>query len=167
LAPRADEGRGRRRNASGSCEQALLPGDVRMGKPTQGNAWVRPVEYIGRSRKPRELKHLSTSRNRKYSVSSGERKRRSPNRGCVIGRSRCSRGVVGPDSGICETRRELQIELVSGSGMERPAEEGDSPVCENHSTPDRVPEYHVEGLSCGKPGGPPSKAKYSWRPIAN
>jgi hypothetical protein len=49
LAPRADEGRGRRRNASGSCEQALSPGDVRMGKPTQGHAWVRPTEYIGRT----------------------------------------------------------------------------------------------------------------------
>jgi hypothetical protein len=33
--------------------------------------------------------------------------------------------------------------------------------------PCRVPEYHVEGLSCGNPGGPPSKAKYSWRPIVN
>ena len=32
---------------------------------------------------------------------------------------------------------------------------------------DQPPEYHVEGLSCGKPGGPPSKAKYSWRPIVN
>ena len=109
MAPRADEGRGRRRNASGSCEQALLPGDIRMGKPTQGNAWVRPTEYIGRSGTPRELKHLSTSRKREHSVSSGERKRRSPNRGCVIGRSRCSRGVVGPAGGSCEPRRELQI----------------------------------------------------------
>ena len=25
----------------------------------------------------------------------------------------------------------------------------------------------MEGLSCGKLGGPPSKAKYSWRPIVN
>ena len=32
---------------------------------------------------------------------------------------------------------------------------------------DPPPEYHVEGLSCGNPGGPPSKAKYSWRPIVN
>ncbi len=51
--------------------------------------------------------------------------------------------------------------------MERPAEEGDSPVRESVLTPDRVPEYRVEGLSCGKLGGPPSKAKYSWRPIVN
>ena len=167
MAPRADEGRGRRRNASGSCEQALSPGDVRMGKPIQGNAWIRPTESIGRSRKPRELKHLSTSRSREHSVSSGERKRRSPNRGCVIGRSRCSRGVVGPISGALRCPQGVTNRFVSGSGMERPAREGDSPVCESEPTPDRVPEYHVEGLSCGKPGGPPSKAKYSWRPIAN
>ena len=51
--------------------------------------------------------------------------------------------------------------------MERPAREGDSPVRDNVPTPGRVPEYHVEGLSCGNPGGPPSKAKYSWRPIVN
>jgi hypothetical protein len=51
--------------------------------------------------------------------------------------------------------------------MERPAVEGDSPVSESDPTPGRVPEYHVEGLSCGKLGGPPSKAKYSWRPIVN
>ena len=31
----------------------------------------------------------------------------------------------------------------------------------------RPPEYHVEGLSCGNLGGPPSKTKYSWRPIVN
>ena len=51
--------------------------------------------------------------------------------------------------------------------MERPAREGDGPVRDNVPTPGRVPEYHVEGLSCGNPGGPPSKAKYSWRPIVN
>jgi hypothetical protein len=57
--------------------------------------------------------------------------------------------------------------IASTSGMERPAIEGDSPVGESVPTLDRVPEYHVEGLSCGKPGGPPSKAKYSWRPIVD
>ena len=67
----------------------------------------------------------------------------------------------------CTARRELQIGFASRSGMERPAVEGDSPVSESDPTPDRVPEYHVEGLSCGNPGGPPSKAKYSWRPIVN
>jgi len=85
----------------------------------------------------------------------------------VTGHSRCGRGVVGPACVPCEARRELQIGIVSGSGLERPAEEGDSPVCESDPTLGRVPEYHVEGLSCGNLGGPPSKAEYSWRPIVN
>ena len=85
----------------------------------------------------------------------------------MIGRSRCSRGVVGPAGGCYEAHEELQIRFASRSGMERPAVEGDSPVSESDPTPDRVPEYHVEGLSCGKPGRPLSKAKYSWRPIVN
>ena len=64
-------------------------GDVRMGKPGRG--------YALSSRKgsqPGELKHLSTRRKRNQkrdSVSSGERKRKSPNRETLR-----SCGVVGP-----------------------------------------------------------------------
>lgn len=43
-----------------------------------------------------EVKHLSTRRKR-YSVSSGERKRRRLNLLCVIVGGRCTRGVVGLD----------------------------------------------------------------------
>jgi hypothetical protein len=57
--------------------------------------------------------------------------------------------------------------IVSRTRQERRAREGDSPVRETIGLRDRPPEYHVEGLSCGKLGGPPSKAKYSWRPIVN
>ncbi len=57
--------------------------------------------------------------------------------------------------------------LVSRTCQERQAIEGDSPVDEANSLRDRPPEYHVEGLSCGKLGRPLSKAKYSWRPIVN
>ena len=57
--------------------------------------------------------------------------------------------------------------IVSRTRQERRAIEGDSPVGEAIGLRDRPPEYHVEGLSCGKLGGPPSKAKYSWRPIVN
>ena len=57
--------------------------------------------------------------------------------------------------------------FASRTRQERRAIEGDSPVGEAIGLQDRPPEYHVEGLSCGKPGGPPSKAKYSWRPIVN
>ena len=80
-----------------------------MGKPPWGHAQGRPIEFIDRSRTPGELKHLSTPRNREHSVSSGERKRRSPNRGGVTGCSRCRRGVVGPACVLCTARRELQI----------------------------------------------------------
>ena len=57
--------------------------------------------------------------------------------------------------------------IVSRTRQERRAREGDSPVGETIDLRVRPPEYHVEGLSCGKLGGPPSKAKYSWRPIVN
>ncbi len=55
----------------------------------------------------------------------------------------------------------------SRTRQERRAIEGDSPVGEAIDLQCRPPEYHVEGLSCGNLGGPPSKAKYSWRPIVN
>jgi hypothetical protein len=42
--------------------------------------------------------------------------------------------------------------FVSRSGLERPAEVGDSPVRESDPTPGRVPEYHVEGLFMWEPG---------------
>ena len=77
--------------------------------------------------------------------------------------SRCCR--AGPRALQCP--QGVTNRIVSRSGMERPAVEGDSPVHESVPTPGRVPEYHVEGLSCGNPGGPPSKAKYSWRPIVD
>ena len=41
LAIPGDEGRGKLRKASGSRKQALLPGDVRMGKPT----WLK-TKYL-------------------------------------------------------------------------------------------------------------------------
>jgi hypothetical protein len=37
LTQQADEGRARLRKASESCQEALLSGDVRMGKPTLVN----------------------------------------------------------------------------------------------------------------------------------
>ena len=42
-----DEGRGKLRKAPMSCKQALLIGDVRMGKPNPGNAGLPATEYIG------------------------------------------------------------------------------------------------------------------------
>ena len=53
-----------------------------MGEPGRGHAWSPASEYIGCRGERREVKHLSTDRKR-YSVSSGERKRMRPNRVCV------------------------------------------------------------------------------------
>ena len=67
----------------------LRSGDFRMGKPGGGDA---PSSRKGGQ--PGELKHLSTRRKRNQrrdSLSSGERKGKSPNRGCG---SVC--GVEGP-----------------------------------------------------------------------
>src|ERR1051325_11257984 len=69
-----------------------------MRKLTRGNARVPPPEYIGReeaswgtetSKYPEERKETLDS------LSSGERKGKSPNPGGVIDGSRCRPGVVG------------------------------------------------------------------------
>ena len=65
-----------------------------MGKPTEGYASVPYLEHIEVRRELGELKHLSSPRKRDYSLSSGERKGRSPNR-CLYGN-----GVVGPAKGM-------------------------------------------------------------------
>ena len=53
---------------------------IRMGKPARGNARASVGEHIANGGEPGELKHLSTRRKREDSLSSGERKGRSPNR---------------------------------------------------------------------------------------
>ena len=62
------------------CATVIVSG-VRMGKPGVGHA-----TSLLREREPGELKHLSSQRKRKNSVSSGERTRKSLNP---------ARGVVG------------------------------------------------------------------------
>ena len=69
--------------------------------------------------------------------------------------------------GALQGSRGVTKSIASRTRQESRAREGDSPVREAIGLRDRPPEYHVEGLSCGKLGGPPSKAKYSWRPIVN
>ena len=75
----------------------------------------------------REVKHLSTYRKR-YSVSSGERKRRRPNRLCVILVRGCMIGVVG----CCRTGSDrLVASDKTGCELNRIeclAVEGDGPV---------------------------------------
>lgn len=66
-----------------------------MGEPGWGCAWSPSSELIGWWGERGEVKHLSTRR-RRYSVSSGERKRRMA-KPCVCVRvgGRCAWGVVG------------------------------------------------------------------------
>ena len=64
LALGADEGRGRLRYASGSC-QPSVDEDVRMGKPGTSDV-VSPIsECIAGGGERGEVKHLSTRRKRK------------------------------------------------------------------------------------------------------
>ena len=68
-----------------------------MGEP--GGSYIPSfvAEYIGNKSERRELKHLSTCRNRNQfrdSVSSGERTRKSPNQTLS--------GVVGAQHGMCD-----------------------------------------------------------------
>ena len=65
-----------------------------MGEPGQSCVWLPAPEFIGCWGERGEVKHLSTRR-RRYSVSSGERKRRSLNRVRVIAVGCCVCGVVG------------------------------------------------------------------------
>ena len=53
-----------------------------MGEPGRSHVRSPVSEFIGCRGERREVKHLSTDRKR-YSVSSGERKRMRPNRACV------------------------------------------------------------------------------------
>ena len=54
----------------------------------------------------------------------------------------------------------------SRRSLERATIAGDSPVGEKEGAPDAILSTTGHGKSRGKQGGPPSKAKYPWRPIA-
>ena len=86
LALRAEERRDKLRKAMGRSKYPVihgyLNGETHMSKPH-----VLHTESIGMQGEPGELKHLSSRRKRKKtidSVSSGERKRKSPNRNACI-----------------------------------------------------------------------------------
>lgn len=75
-----------------------------MGEPTRGNARGAFDEYIVKRGARGELKLLSTLRNRKNSLSSGERKGKSLNLIRVSG-GRCVTGVVRLAGGSHPTPR--------------------------------------------------------------
>jgi len=64
----------------GEPSAGVISEGLRMGEPAWGNAQALLTEHIGKWGAPGELKHLSTPRKREDSLSSGERKGRSPNR---------------------------------------------------------------------------------------
>lgn len=67
-------------------------------------------------------------------MSSGERKRKRLNHGCVIAGRCCIRGVVGFILSVLPSRPTVRNHRVSGSGLERPVVEGENPVHENFVT---------------------------------
>jgi hypothetical protein len=89
-----------------------------MGKPTPSHVGV-----LLREREPGELKHLSSPRKREDSASSGERKRRSPNR--------------SSDRGC---RVSWKAGELKENGVGKPARVGDSPVSVGQAA-DEIPEY--------------------------
>ncbi len=105
-----------------------------MGKPSTSDVVLPAPEYIGRvegtwgsetSQYPQEEKTTCDS------VSSGERKRKRLNRGCVRAGRRCTRGVVGPFFPSLSWWARVRNRCVSRSGLERPVVEGENPVDEN------------------------------------
>ena len=117
------------------------------------NGETRPVEdraqrteKIGVLGERGELKHLSTRRKREYSLSSGERKGRSPNRSSY---GWC--GVVGPAVRVWKASRRT---------LERSAIDGESPVDESQKYPAEILSTTGHEEPCGKLGRPLSKAKY-------
>ena len=96
-----------------------ISGDVRIGKPAGANHQHHALNQIGVWREPWELKHLSTTRKRDHSPSSGERTGISLNRTSLLVRG-------------CRVRR-LRVTKrdISRIGVGKPTTEGDSPVCEN------------------------------------
>ena len=136
-----DEGRGVAAISFGEVLSNLWSGDFRMGKPdcVKRNRLIKKV-----SREPGEVKHLSTRRKRKqcqcftlvHSLSSGERKGKSPNR---IHNLLCVRGCKKITSGAKHITcyvfgawgRAFRQKLVRRNFLERNTIEGDSPVSEN------------------------------------
>ena len=65
LASRADEGRGRLRYASGSCQPSVDPRISEWGNPAPVMGCYRMLNEIGVRGERGEVKHLSTRRKRK------------------------------------------------------------------------------------------------------
>ena len=86
----------------------------------------------------------------------------------MIALRRCTDGVTGRCQIGRRTGREVTNLIDSRTALERQAKDGESPVgdiVETSWTDGLSTAGHVEPR--GNSGGPPSKAKYSWRPIVH
>ena len=108
------------------------------------------------------MKHLSTRRKRHYPPSSGERNGDSLNRVGVIAGRRFRRGVVGPSRLLCRGDMELQSRRLAERAWKGRPKKVTALYATGGDLHEVLPSTteHVE--FCGNPGGPSSKAKYSW-----
>ena len=84
------------------------------------------------------------------------------NRFHVIASARCGTGVAGSDLNPVLRVRKVKKQHHRRMVLERPTIAGDSPLDEMAlSFSIGLPSTAGHVKSCGKPGGPPSKAKYS------
>ena len=118
LALAADEGRGHAAKCPGEALAASDPGMSEWGNPPgarPGTLGAIP------KRAPGELKHLSTSRNREDSLSSGERTGRSPNPTGGTACRRCQWGVerVGWRGRQPPRRTRIRQPKTAGTGHRR------------------------------------------------
>ena len=115
----------------GELATELRSGGFRMGKPGGSHVPSPPPEHIGwsegtwgseTSQYPPEEKTTCDS------VSSGERKRKRPNRIRVIPGRGCVRGVVGPFLPVLPSWPGVKKSSSKSKGIEWPGVEGGTPV---------------------------------------
>ena len=76
-------------------------------------------------------------------------------------------GVVTHVGSNLSREQEAKSSLLSRTRLGRTTVEGESPVGEREKASGVLLSTTGHVKSCGKLGGPPSKAKYPWPPIVN
>jgi hypothetical protein len=152
LASRGDEGRGRLRKAPGRCQTTFDPGMSEWGNPASlCKQMASPTdEFIVRvepTQGTETSQYLEERKSTETPLVAASESGFSPNR---------------PSGRGCGSREELQRHDQSKC-LERHTTEGDSPVGDGRSPP--LPSAFQSSTMLVergvKPGGPPSKAKYS------
>ena len=123
-----------------------MPESIGYGGDTQG---TEPSQYL-KEKKTSVIPQVAASERGEVQTQA------------VQGVNRCGLGVVRPVRMLFTERREVKNLMCSGTPLGRATRVGESPVHETHEASwDGV--LSTVGLEkpCGKPGGPPSKAKYA------